>query len=255
SRHRGMENGLAGHALRGGMGRTTGLTNGIGQTNGLGGRTNGLTNGLATLRRGMTNGLTNGNGFTNGLGAGRFQREAAVTKWKLYVIPLLAITLLLVPLLAPGASTARPYPIRIDGDASDWNPAAIAAEVRGVGPNPDVDIVRFGIADNVDYLAFFLEVNGVALRGGDSPPTLDVFRVFLDTDRDAATGYRVDGLGADRMLQVSGWHGAGNTSTLFEWDTHRDAFDWRGWTKGTPAQAAVPGPRGGAPVDWRPGAP
>src|SRR5439155_24886149 len=84
----------------------------------------------------------------------------------------------------------------------------------------------------------------------DLPPTVDVFRVFLDTDRDAATGYRVDGLGADRMLQVSGWHGAVNTSTLFEWDTNRDAFDWRGWTKGTPAQAAVSGSRVEAQVDW-----
>ncbi|TLZ59791.1 MAG: hypothetical protein E6K13_09340, partial [Methanobacteriota archaeon] len=250
SRHRGMKNGLAGHSLRGGMGRTTGLTNGIGQTNGLGGRTNGLTNGLATVRRGMTNGLTNGNGFTNGLGAGRFRREAAVTKWKLYVIPLLSVVLLMLPLLGPSGTLTGRYPIRIDGDPADWNPAAIAAEVRSVGPNPDVDIVRFGIADNVDYLAFFLEVNGAALRGGDLPPTVDVFRVFLDTDRDAATGYRVDGLGADRMLQVSGWHGAVNTSTLFEWDTNRDAFDWRGWTKGTPAQAAVSGSRVEAQVDW-----
>src|SRR5437867_1918905 len=250
SRHRGMKNGLAGHSLRGGMGRTTGLTNGIGQTNGLGGRTNGLTNGLATVRRGMTNGLTNGNGFTNGLGAGRFRREAAVTKWKLYVIPLLSVVLLMLPLLGPSGTLTGRYPIRIDGDPADWNPAAIAAEVRSVGPNPDVDIVRFGIADNVDYLAFFLEVNGAALRGGDLPPTVDVFRVFLDTDRDAAAGYRVDGLGADRMLQVSGWHGAVNTSTLFEWDTNRDAFDWRGWTKGTPAQAAVSGSRVEAQVDW-----
>ncbi|TLZ63942.1 MAG: hypothetical protein E6K13_03990, partial [Methanobacteriota archaeon] len=151
---RGMTNGLARQSPRGGMGRTNGLTNGlggrtngVGRTNGLqgGGQTNGLTNGLASLRRGMTNGLTNGNGFTNGLGAGRFQREAAVTKWKLYVIPLLSVVLLMLPLLGPSGTLTGRYPIRIDGDPADWNPAAIAAEVRSVGPNPDVDIVRFGI--------------------------------------------------------------------------------------------------------------
>ncbi|TLZ59793.1 MAG: hypothetical protein E6K13_09350 [Methanobacteriota archaeon] len=265
----GLVNGL--QKLRAGV--TNGLTNGLtGRINGLTSalaygragatkgvassirtRTDGLTNGDRGRRsaNGWTNGLTNGNGFTNGLGAGRFRREVAATRWKLYVIPLLSLALLIVPLLGANTNSATDrYPIRIDGNVGDWNPAAIAAEVRSVGPNPDVDIVRFGIADNVDYLAFFLEVNGAALRGGDLPPTVDVFRVFLDTDRDAATGYRVDGLGADRMLQVSGWHGAVNTSTLFEWDTNRDAFDWRGWTKGTPAQAAVSGSRVEAQVDW-----
>src|SRR3989454_7215967 len=156
----------------------------------------------------------------------------------------------MLPFLGPSGALRGRSPIRIDGNVGDWNPAAIAAEVRSVGPNPDVDIVRFGITDNVDYLAFFLEVNGAALRGGDLPPTVDVFRVFLDTDRSSSTGYRVDGLGADRMLQVSGWHGAVNTSTLFEWDTNRDAFDWRGWGEGKPAQAAVSGSRVEAQVDW-----
>src|SRR2546425_2615892 len=52
------------------------------------------------------------------------------------------------------------------------------------------------------------------------------------------------------MLAVSGWHGAVNTSVLYEWDTNRDAFDWRGWTKGTPGRAAVSGARLEAQVDW-----
>src|SRR3989442_1137227 len=258
-RTNGLTNGLRGrtNGLTNGLkGRTNGLTNGIrGRTNGVGstggitnglqaaGRTNGLTNGLAALRRGMTNGLTNGNGFTNGLGAARYHREVAMARWKLYVIPLLSVALLLLPLLGPANPAGPMYPITIDGSVGDWKPAAIAAQTSRTGLNPNVDIVRFGVADNVDYLAFFAEVNGTALQGGDSPPTMDTFRFFIDTDRDASTGYRVGGLGADRLVEVSGWHSTVNASSLSEWDTNRNPTDWRGRVKaGPPPPAGCPGP-------------
>src|SRR3989454_3190590 len=259
-RTNGLTNGLKGRSngLTNGLrGRTNGLTNGLkGRTNGLtnglqaAGRTNGLTNGLAALRRGMTNGLTNGNGFTNGLGAARYHREVAMARWKLYVIPLLSVALLLLPLLGPANPAGPMYPITIDGSVGDWKPAAIAAQTSRTGLNPNVDIVRFGVADNVDYLAFFAEVNGTALQGGDSPPTMDTFRFFIDTDRDASTGYRVGGLGAGRLVEVSGWHGTVNASSLSEWDTNRIPSDWRGWIKAASVTAAVSGGRLEAQVDW-----
>ncbi|TLZ56356.1 MAG: hypothetical protein E6K17_04210, partial [Methanobacteriota archaeon] len=265
-RTNGLTNGLKGrtNGLTNGLrGRTNGLTNGLrgrtngvgradGMTNGLqgGGRTNGLTNGLAAMRRGMTNGLTNGNGFTNGLGAARFHREAAMARWKLYVIPLMSGALLLLPLLGPANPAGPTYPITIDGSVADWAPAAIAAQTPKPGLNPNVDIVRFGVADNIDYLAFVAEVNGTALRGGDAPPTMDTFRFFLDTDRDPATGYRVGGLGADRLVEVSGWAGNVNVSALYEWDTNRNSNDWRGWIKAASVTAAVAGGRLEAQVDW-----
>src|SRR5439155_14383589 len=206
--------------------------------------------GLAALRRGMTNGLTNGNGFTNGLGAARFRRELAMTRWKLYVLPLLSVALLLLPLLGPATPAGQMYPITIDGSAADWQPAAIAGQTARTGLNPNVEVLRFGVADNVDYLAFLAEVNGTALQGGDSPPTMDTFRFFIDTDRDASTGYRVGGLGADRLVEVSGWHGTVNASSLSEWDVNRIPSDWRGWIKAASVTAAVSGGRLEAQVDW-----
>src|SRR3989454_3067896 len=244
----GLTNGLT-NGIRGrtnGVGRTDGITNGLQA----GGKTNGLTNGIAALRRGMTNGLTNGNGFTNGLGAARFHRESAIARWKLYVIPLISGALLLLPLLGPGTPAGSTYPITIDGSAADWQPAAIAGQAPKSGLNPNVDILRFGVADNIDYLAFFAEVNGTALRGGDSPPTMDSFRFFLDTDRDPSTGYRAGGLGADRLVEVSGWQGTINVSNLYEWDTNRNPTDFRGWIKATSVSAAVSGGRLEGQVDW-----
>src|SRR3990172_8403767 len=254
ARATGMTNGLRGrtNGLTNGLkGRTNGLTNGLrgrtnGLTNGVRGRTNGLTNGL----KGRTNGLTNGNGFTNGLGYARFRRETSVNRWKLYVIPLLSVVLLLLPLLGPTSLQTRAYPIAIDGSFGDWGSAALASVPPRAGGATNIDLVRFGVADNLDYLAFYFQVNGTALAGGGSPPTVDTFRAFIDVDRDPATGYAVRGHGADRLIELSGWGGAVNASTLWEWDTNRDPKDWNGWIKAASIPAAVAGASAEAQVDW-----
>src|SRR2546427_5205655 len=81
---------------------------------------------------------------------------------------------------------------------------------RGSCLNPNIDVVRFGVVDNFGPFAFYVEVAGTALQGGGpSPGTMDSVRIFVDIDGSATTGYRVDGLGADRMLDVSGYGGGG----------------------------------------------
>src|SRR2546422_11043276 len=236
-RRQGATNGFRGRAnarrgrtngLTNGLGRTNGLTNGIGRTNGLTnelGRTNGLTNGLGrtnglTNGLGRTNGITNGlrrtNGLTNGLRGVqtpgfRYLGSRGILHaagWKLYVIPLVVAGLLLWPLFSvPEHGPA--YPIRIDGQFNDWASVATEAMARGSGLNPDIDVVRFGGVDNLGPFAFYVEVAGTALQGGGpSPGTMDSMRIFVDIDGLATTGDRVDCLGADRMLGVSGYGGA-----------------------------------------------
>ena len=255
-RREGRTNGLARPPVRG-VGRTNGIVNGLavgrgGLTNGLqaGGRTNGLTNGLAAPRRGMTNGLTNGDGFATGIHANRFRRERSRTRWKLYLIPLLVTAFLFLPLLGPLLSTTSRYPVTIDGDARDWDPAGVAAQARSPGLNPNADILKFGIADNVDYLAFYLEVAGNALQGGGTPRTMDTARIFIDADNVATTGYRIDGLGADRMIEISGDAGVIRESRLWEFDANRNPRDWNGWIKPTSIPAAVLGPRIEVEAEW-----
>ena len=240
---RGLTNGLGKETPRG-TGRTNGLVNGT--------RTNGMTNGLAggpvSLRTGMTNGLTNGSGFTNGLGSARYRREAAGRRWKLYLIPILSAMLLTAPLLAP--TEGGRYPIAIDGDFSDWTGVSLLATSPVGTVPPNIDLVRFGVSDNVEYLAFYFEVAGTALAGGGSPPIMDTFRAFLDVDRDSDTGYLVAGLGADRLVEVSGSGGRVQHAQLSEWDAARDPLDWSGWIKSTFMSAAAQGPRVEAHVVW-----
>ncbi|MGQ0796786.1 MAG: DUF7504 family protein, partial [Methanobacteriota archaeon] len=182
----GRTNGLT-NGLRG---RTNGLTNGLGRTNGLTngmGRTNGLTNGLVSLRRGITNGLTNGNGFTNGLGSRRFQREARLNRWKLYLIPLVAVSLLMLSLAVP-SDIPRSSVIRIDGNFDDWASAPGFAFQANTG-NADVDLVRAAFVNESAALSLLLEVRGGILAGSTSDSRMDGVYIFLDLDADPGTGY------------------------------------------------------------------
>src|SRR6266581_4495277 len=253
---KGMTNGLV---LGRVAGRRTGMTNGLkGRTNGLRGRTNGLMNGL-----GRTNGLTNGlgrtNGLTNGLGGVRpagfhssgvrgMMRNAG---WKLYLIPLVSVALLLMPLFLVPEYQGPAHPIRIDGQFGDWASVSTEAMTSGTAVNPNIDVVRFGAVDNLGPFAFYVQVVGNALAGGGpSPGMMDTIRIFIDSDGAATTGYRIDGLGADRMIDISGYGGTVRTSTLWEFDSNRDSRDWNGWIKGTGTPAVAAGSQVEAEAEW-----
>ena len=261
---RGRTNGLRGrtNGLTNGSGRTNGLTNGVGRTNGLTnglGRTNGLANDLGRTN-GITNGLGRTNGVTNGLGAGsqsvafhasRRRATARRTGWKLYLIPLVCVAFLLVPLFLVPEDQGPAHPIRIDGQFGDWASVSTETMTSGTAVNPNVDVVRFGTVDNLGPFAFYVQVVGNALDGGGTPPgTMDTIRIFIDSDGSATTGYRIDGFGADRMIDISGYGGTVRTSTLWEFDSNRDSRDWNGWIKGTGTPAAAAGSQVEAEAEW-----
>src|SRR2546429_5509329 len=117
--------------------------------------------------------------------------------------------------------------------------------------NPNVDVIRFGIEPNLGPVAFYVELAGAALAGGGpAPGTMDSVRIFVDIDGSASTGYHIDGLGADRMIEISGYNGAVLSSTLWEFDSNRNPRDWNGWIKGTATPAAVGGSRIEAEAEW-----
>src|SRR2546421_3051370 len=279
-RRAGMTNGLKGrtNGLRGrtngltnGLGRTNGLTNGVGRTNGLTnglGHTNGLTNGLGrtnglTNGLGRTNGITNGlgrtNGLTNGLAGTRatgfrstgFRGMMQTAGWKLYVIPLVVVGLLLMPLFLVPEYHGPSSPIQIDGQFNDWASVATEAMASGGVLNPNVDVVRFGVVPNLGPMAFYVEVAGTALMGGGpAPGMMDTVRIFIDIDGSSSTGYRIDGVGADRMIDISGYRGKVLSSTLWEFDSNRNQRDWNGWIKGTGTPAAASGSRIEVEAQW-----
>src|SRR3989304_4537863 len=141
--------------------------------------------------------------------------------WKTALPPLLVAVLLVVPLLV-SASPGGPYPIKIDGEFWDWTGVPLLSSSAVAAVPPNIDLVRFGVTDNVDFLAFYFEVAGTALEGGGSPPIMDTFRAFLAVDRNPDTGYGIAGLGPGRLVEVSGSGGTVRSSALWEGDRGGD---------------------------------
>jgi len=244
---RGLTNGLGKEGTRG-LGRTNGFANGSrparagrtnGLTNGARGRTNGLVNGLRSDSLRLSDGLTNGMGFTNGLGSSRIAREHRLARWKVYLIPTIAVALLLIPILGPESSQTG---IVVDGNTADWDSARIVAQGRSSSANPNADIVRMGAVADDQTLSFLVDVAGEALMGGGSPATTDGVHVFLDADENPATGYPVDSLGADRLIEVWGHGGGVDGVSVRTWTGGPGSQDWRDWELSGSAVAAAAGP-------------
>jgi KaiC/GvpD/RAD55 family RecA-like ATPase/uncharacterized OB-fold protein len=261
SREAGLTNGLTREAreaklskkadLPEGRGRTNGLTNGL--TNGVRGRTNGLTvelgtdagetdtdrihgldretgvtNGLgydiSSTRVSLTDGLTNGNGLTNGLGAGRFRQETTFARWKIYLVPLIAFTLLVSPLFYVSAPSSTDS-VTIDGEFTDWDKLLVTS-MNPSGLDPNVDITGASVEMSKGFAYFYVEVLGNVLQGNTLTDTGDAVHILIDSDRSSSTGYRVRGLGADFCVEITGVNRAVHKSQLWEFPAGGNPDDW-----------------------------
>ncbi len=218
-----------------GMGRINGTRVNGGRVNGLvspAGRTNGMMSGVAP-GEGMVNGLVNGNGFTNGR-RGRWTPPKAGTPrdWMRSVTGIAAAVLLLlmIPIFATLLSTSPPPGgITIDGLFEDWaGVPAYEDDAADQVVNPDVNMISFRMRAADEAVLVYARVSGVAFQanagGGDS------LYAFVDEDGDAATGFRIGALGAERAVEVFGWDRMVMGTSVWEYDPTRagtSSDDWR----------------------------
>ncbi|TET89105.1 MAG: tetratricopeptide repeat protein [Methanomassiliicoccales archaeon] len=236
---RGRTNGLTNGLTNGVRGRTNGLTNGL--VNGLGrasGVTNGLVNGLSSLKFSLADGLTNGNGLTNGLGVRRFSREMRLARWKVFLIPLLAVVLLTVPLFVVTSPSTGDM-ITIDGQFNDWNRQLVTQMNPSGIIDPNVDITQASVVKSSSRIFFYVEVLGYMLQGSTPMGIGDVVQIFIDSDREYQTGYQLRGLGADYMVEVFGISNGVRASVLKEYSLTGSENDWNRWTSKGKVNAAV----------------
>ena len=207
-----------------------------GQVNGLGARpphagmTNGLVNGLRSARRGLTNGVTNGTGITNGLAGGRPREEHRVSRGKLYLILLVGLALLTVPLFSASLDV-REQLLDSDGLLTEWSGLAHASadHASNLSVPAGADIVGSGFALGRTSLGGYLRFRGAAFTGNVATSTMDSVLVFLDADRQASTGYRAGGLGAERLLVFHGMDSRVDESAILRYGGPQDGLDWNGW--------------------------
>ncbi|MCK4950113.1 MAG: hypothetical protein KAS60_08510, partial [Thermoplasmata archaeon] len=222
--------------------------NGLGRVNGV---TNGIVNGFRSTRAGLTNGVTNGLGLTNGLGGLRFSSEAKFSRWKVLLIPLIAVALLMSSLFGPvGEDVATMGSIRIDGQFSDWTDASRMQSSGDFMINPNIDIIETAVENNVEYVSFYLSVSGSVLQGEPITRRADAVHIFVDVDRSYGTGYQIRGIGADFIIEVYGANGEVALSRLMRFDTNRGQEDWNSWLSEVSVHSEVSGQNLETQVYW-----
>ncbi len=100
---------------------------------------------------------------------------------------------LLLLLFCQSVSLMAQSELAIDGRFEDW--AAIPLIVDDSKPEAvqgAIDLLQLGIADNDEYLHFYLKVDQEILWQGENRIT-----IYLDTDDDPSTGEEIGGIGAD----------------------------------------------------------
>jgi len=246
---RGAVNGLRN---RRGMSNGNGMADGNGLVNGrLGGRTGrraGANGGLtdaegATNGRGMVNGrgIVNGEGITNGrrLAIGEAPPRPRRSTLTVFAVAVVVVMLIMVGIYFSVISTEKG--IHVDGLFSDWEGVAKGGDDIADAANPEINIVNYALAVDGSSVYLYLRTEGKALGGRNGG--VDSVFWFFDTDQDAATGYRIDSVGAELVLIVDGYEGRVSAAGLYKFprDGARPANDWNSRTATGACRAASAG--------------
>ena len=195
-----------------------GRTNGLSKVNGRG-RTNGA---------GAVNGrsFVNGTGISNGLGPrdrkGAAAKHGLGNRWQFFAV--LIVIALLVPTFIYLSNTSNNQEFAVDGKFGDWDQATVFGTLVS-STSPSSNITQWAVATQASslYLYFKTQSNMMSSSQAES------YYLFVDTDGSMDTGYIVKPIGAEYMLQLTGWDNSVNSSSLFRYDSS-DQLNWSAWT-------------------------
>jgi hypothetical protein len=118
--------------------------------------------------------------------------------------------------------------ISIDGNFKDWSNIVIYKDKRHDFKNqPNINILEYSIIKENNRILGYLKVERDIFKGTNDNYQ-DSIRVFLDTDCNSTTGYIINSIGADYMLEASGFHGIAKDHLVFKFNDE-NRLNWRGW--------------------------
>lgn len=231
------------------MGRTNGLKHGRvngtkhgGLVNGTSsGRVNGTSKGLVNgNQKGLVNGTRQGrvNGFKGSKGVGQEEEPSLLSHKIAGKIPTwqaVAATLVVILLISSAVILAiQPQNpgqdgIIIDGQFADWvNVPSYKLSELLPGNIPQVIEAKMNMSGS--RLNLYMRLQDNAFSGANP----SVFYMMIDADSDGDTGYLLadHGLGADRLITLSGWDGHLMESYDSNFSGSSDASNWSAWEVG-----------------------
>ena len=237
-----------------GLSNGTGIVNGRGRTNGRG-RVNGthLVNGIGTVNgrgrvngQGRVNGAVNGMDLVNGVGAlngggvgaqrprGQRGRYQLLFRWRFLAL-LIALVMILAAFAYMAGVVEKP-PYEIDGDGGDWSDETMFG-IASSSPSPSTDIVEWSVAPYRNELYLYVRTDEATMADDE----VESFFLFIDSDDSTSTGYAILEIGADFMIELQGWNGSVEQSTVWRYDSFGDQLDWSRWVYAAAAVAALDG--------------
>jgi len=183
-----------------------GLVNGFSFQNGRGSNVNGLSNGF---RNGFKNGIINGSGLVNGTGHSslrkRIKKAPPIMRFITSVIIIAVI--LYGPLLSMVFFEQEQPGFSVDGNFSEWNSVTPYYSLRAAPQDVNITMVKFHSESKGLY--FFVESKAPLFENASG------IYIYIDSDMNSQTGYSVDGIGADFMVELYGWNKSIVGKTLY----------------------------------------
>jgi hypothetical protein len=141
--------------------------------------------------------------------------------------------------------------IFIDGNFSDWNEVEGCADALDDQTlQSDVNIVDYRLFFQKEQergwevtISFYLEVEGYIFGNTKTSETDELtsyaVHIFIDSDVDATTGYKINGIGAELMVEIEGHNGVIHSSNLYEFDDTFNQDNWKGYSERTSILSAM----------------
>ncbi|NPA74753.1 MAG: tetratricopeptide repeat protein [Euryarchaeota archaeon] len=197
-------------------GNGIGLVNGLSMLNGQGNTKDGYKNGLSN---GFKNGIINGSGIVNGVGRAPRHGRGGRRKVPNFVRFLVAMALVISLIYAPIFSLTlfeKTTVFRVDGNFEEWNGVMGYYDLRSSPPPLNITTLKFHQVSDGVY--FFLETRANMFENASG------VYIFIDSDMNSSTGYLVDGIGADYMVEIYGWNASvvGHTFYVFNSTNQND---------------------------------
>ncbi|MBN1678457.1 MAG: zinc ribbon domain-containing protein [Candidatus Thermoplasmatota archaeon] len=199
------------------------LTNASGRTNGIG-----HTNGVKV--RGA--GAVNGKSFVNGTGVSETpaselakasaKRTAFITRWQLLAV--IVAVLIVIPVFIVLSRSDDDSRWSIDGDFSDWAGATTYGTLIQSSATTS-NITEWAVGTQSSDLFFYFRTQAHMM----SSPDPESYYLFVDSDGLNTTGYIVGSIGADHLLQLTGWDSAVRSTSLSTYISSSDQHNWNAW--------------------------
>ncbi|MCX8174231.1 MAG: hypothetical protein N3F63_06485, partial [Thermoplasmata archaeon] len=94
--------------------------------------------------------------------------------------------------------------IKIDGNIDDWEGIVKYADTE-TAQNPDINLNEYSVYYENDRVYFYGRVSGSLFNGANDG--YDALVIFVDADGNPNTGYKIENLGADAKIEVTGYGG------------------------------------------------